>query len=88
MKQALDIFTQASANGVGALGSLRRALRRDDQSVFDELLALARGHVLAADPAPLAEMFLTLLLAEYQESLRLRQVVEQVKVMEAPFRDD
>jgi len=63
--------------------SFRRALRREDQEIFDELMRSAKFHVqagvLAANPNPVDSMLIAMLI-EQQRSLRqLRNEVEQIK---------
>lgn len=58
----------------------RRALRRSDQYVLDELFAAARLHLAAAahaaHPLPFEIFLLAMLLEEHKEVLRLRQQLE------------
>jgi len=63
-----------------SLARFRRALRRSDQAVFDDLLAAAHQHLAAASYAshtlPFEVFLLAMLLEEHKEVLRLRRLVE------------
>lgn len=58
----------------------RRALRRSDQLVLDDLFAAARKHAAAqayaAHALPFEVALLSMLLEEHKEVMRLRQTVE------------
>lgn len=63
-----------------AFARFRRALRRSDQVILDDLFASAHQHLAAAQYAahalPFEVMLLSMLLEEHKEVLRLRQQVE------------
>jgi hypothetical protein len=74
----------ASLPGGGAgLCPFRRALRRSDQLVLDDLFAAARQHIAAAAYAshalPFEVFLLSMLLEEHKEVVRLRQIVEAIQ---------
>ena len=64
----------------GSYSRFRRALRRSDQLVLDELFAAARQHLAAAAYAshalPFEVFLLSMLLEEHKEVMRLRKMVE------------
>jgi len=63
-----------------AFSRFRRALRRSDQLVLDDLFASARNHLAAAAYAanalPMETFLLAMLLEEHKEVTRLRTLVE------------
>lgn len=63
-----------------AFSRFRRALRRSDQLVLDELFSAARKHAAAqayaAHALPFEAALLSMLLEEHKEVTRLRQMVE------------
>jgi hypothetical protein len=63
-----------------AFSRFRRALRRSDQLVLDDLFASARNHLAAAAYAanalPMETFLLAMLLEEHKEVIRLRTLVE------------
>jgi hypothetical protein len=63
-----------------AFSRFRRALRRSDQLVLDDLFASARNHLAAAAYAanalPMETFLLAMLLEEHKEVTRLRSLVE------------
>jgi len=63
-----------------AFSRFRRALRRSDQLVLDELFNAARKHAAAqayaAHALPFEAALLSMLLEEHKEVTRLRQMVE------------
>ncbi len=62
--------------------SFRKALRRQDQLLLDELFVFARHHIAeagyAADPLPMQVFLLCMLLEEHKEVMRLRDRIEQL----------
>ena len=62
--------------------SFRRALRRTDQYVLDELFASARKHLAAAAYAanalPMETFLLAMLLEQRKEILRLSEQLDQI----------
>jgi hypothetical protein len=77
MGRTLPSITQAFLQEQQSLARFRRALRREDQQVLDELLAASRHHLAAAAYAshllPFEVMLLAMLLEQHKEVLRLRR---------------
>jgi hypothetical protein len=88
MARTLPPVTQAFLLEQSALVRFRRALRRDDQRILDDLLDIMQENLSISGDGPAAydlpmvhtlpfEMFLLyLLLAEGEEVLRLRQEID------------
>jgi hypothetical protein len=76
-------ITQTFLDEQGALARFRRALRRSDQLVFDDLFARAHQHLAAAAYAshalPLEVFLLAMLLEEHKEVQTLRQCLESLQ---------
>jgi hypothetical protein len=76
-------ITQTFLDEQGALARFRRALRRSDQLVFDDLFARAHQHLAAAAYAshalPLEVFLLAMLLEEHKEVRALRQCLESLQ---------
>jgi len=76
-------ITQTFLNEQGALARFRRALRRSDQLIFDDLFARAHQHLAAAAYAahalPLEIFLLAMLLEEHKEMQALRQRLESLQ---------
>ena len=74
-----DLLRQEKEN----LNRFRRALRREDQVVFDELWAHVSKHLMACTVAdqvlPLEIFLFTMLMEEHKEVMRLRREVEEMK---------
>jgi hypothetical protein len=66
----------------------RRALRKSDQMVFDELFAAAKNHraaaAMAANTLPMESMLLAMLIEERKEVKRLQ---DRISVLEATQRN-
>jgi hypothetical protein len=81
MGRTLPSITQAFLEEQGSFARFRRALRRSDQIVLDDLFASARQHLAAAAYAahalPLEVFMLSMLLEEHKEIMRLRVLVEK-----------
>jgi hypothetical protein len=79
--RTLPSITQVFLQEQDAFSSFRRALRRSDQMVLDDLFAMARQHLAAAAYAshalPFETILLSMLLEEHKEVLRLRQLIEE-----------
>lgn len=64
-------------------GKFRRALRREDQAVFDELFLAARRHVASmayqSNPYPLESVLLAMLLEERKAVQVLAQELRELK---------
>jgi hypothetical protein len=80
MGRTLATSTQVFLEEQGAFSRFRRALRRSDQLVLDELFASARQHLAAAQYAshalPFEVFLLAMLLEERKEVVRLRSAYE------------
>ncbi len=65
-----------------AFSQFRRALRRSDQLVLDDLFTSARKHSAAisyaAHALPFETALLAMLLEEHKQVVRLRQLVEEL----------
>jgi hypothetical protein len=83
MGRTLASITQAFLDEETAFSKFRRALRRSDQLVLDDLFASARQHLAAAAYAshalPFETILLCMLLEEHKEVIRLRQFVEEFR---------
>jgi hypothetical protein len=70
-----------------ALARFRRALRRGDQLVFDDLFTAAQKHIsataYAAHALPFETFLMSMLLEEHKEVVRLRKIVEALQEMHA-----
>ena len=83
MGRTLKSITQVFLEEEQAFARFRRALRRSDQLVLDDLFASARQHIAAAAFAshalPFEVFLLSMLLEEHKEVVRLRQIVEEMQ---------
>ena len=83
MGRTLASITQAFLDEETAFAKFRRAMRRSDQLVLDDLFASARQHLAAAAYAshalPFETILLCMLLEEHKEVIRLRQFVEELR---------
>jgi hypothetical protein len=81
MGRTLPSITMAFIQEQEAFSRFRRALRRSDQLVLDDLFAAARKHLApaayAAHALPMETFLLSMLLEEHKEVVRLRQLVEE-----------
>lgn len=80
MGRTLPSITQTFFVEEESLRRFRRALRRSDQIVMDDLLASARQHLAAAayaaHPLPFETFLLAMLIEEHKEVMYLRQAIE------------
>ena len=80
MGRTIPSITLAFLEEQDSLKRFRRALRKADQQVLDDLLVSARQHIpasgYAAYPLPLETFLLAMLLEEHKEIMRLRAIVE------------
>ena len=80
MGRTLATSTQIFLEEQSAFARFRRALRRSDQLVLDELFVAARQHLAAAQYAahalPFEVFLLAMLLEERKEVVRLRAACE------------
>lgn len=83
MGRTLKSITQVFLEEEQAFARFRRALRRSDQLVLDDLFASARQHIAAAAYAshalPFEVFLLSMLLEEHKEVVRLRQILEDMQ---------
>lgn len=81
MGRTLPSITQVFLGEQDAFSRFRRALRRSDQLVLDDLFASAQKHLAAAAYAahalPFETFLLAMLLEEHKETMRLRQLIEE-----------
>lgn len=87
MGRTLASITQAFLDEESSFSKFRRALRRSDQLVLDDLFASARQHLAAAAYAshalPFETILLCMLLEEHKEVIRLRQFMEEFRDRDA-----
>ena len=80
MGRTLPSATQVFLEEEAAFGRFRRALRRSDQLILDDLFTSARRHLAAAQYAshalPLEVFLLAMLLEEHKEVMRLREQID------------
>ena len=93
MGRTLPSVTQNFIIEEESFSRFRRALRRSDQLVLDDLFASARQHLAAAAYAahalPMEIFLLAMLLEEHKEVRRLRAQVERAEALIAgPLPDD
>jgi hypothetical protein len=83
MGRTLPSITQAFLQEQGTFNRFRRALRRNDQLVLDDLFAHAHKHLAAAAYAahalPFEVLLLAMLLEEHKEVMRLRRHLDEIK---------
>jgi len=77
MGRTLPPIAQALLQEEGSFARFRRALRRSDQVVFDDLFVFAHKHIAAAGYAAHAQFFETFLLAMLLEEHKLVMVLRQ-----------
>jgi hypothetical protein len=82
MGRTLATSTQIFLEEQSAFSRFRRALRRSDQLILDELFVAARQHLAAAQYAahalPFEVFLLAMLLEERKEVVRLRAACESL----------
>jgi hypothetical protein len=87
MGRTLPSATQLMHQEEAALARFRRALRRGDQLVFDDLFSAAQKHISAAAYAahalPFETFLMSMLLEEHKEVMHLREIVEKLEEMHA-----
>jgi len=78
LPSAAQVFLQEEQS----FARFRRALRRSDQLVLDDLFTSARQHLAAAQYAahalPFEVFLLSMLLEEHKEVMRLRRQVDEL----------
>jgi len=81
MGRTLATATQLFQEEQAVLARFRRALRREDQLVLDELFALAHRHLPAVSHAahisPFETLLLSMLIEEHKAVLKLRDGLGQ-----------
>jgi hypothetical protein len=81
MGRTLPSITQVFYQEQGSLARFRRALRRSDQLILDDLFVSAQKHLAAAAYAshalPMETFLLAMLLEEHKEVMDLRNLVER-----------
>jgi hypothetical protein len=92
MGRTLPAITQVFLGEQEAFSRFRRALRRSDQLVVDDLFAAAQKHLAAAAYAahalPFETFLLAMLLEEHKETMRLRQLIEEILAGITPSPDE
>jgi hypothetical protein len=87
MGRTLPSATQLMHQEEAALARFRRALRRGDQLIFDDLFTAAQKHISAAAYAahalPFETFLMAMLLEEHKEVMRLQKIVEALEEMHA-----
>jgi len=80
MGRTLPTTTQIIQDEQRAFNNFRRALRKEDQLIFDELFARARKHIMAINQAdhalPFEAILLAMLLEVMQEMVAIKRQVE------------
>ena len=83
MGRTIQSITQAFLEEEQAFARFRRALRRSDQLILDDLFASARQHLAAAAYAshalPFEVFLLSMLLEEHKDVMHLRQQIEKLQ---------
>ena len=87
MGRTLPSASQLMLKEEAALARFRRALRRGDQLVFDDLFTAAQQHIsataYAAYALPFETFLMAMLLEEHKEVMRLRKSIEVLEEMHA-----
>lgn len=87
MGRTLPSATQLMHQEEAALSRFRRALRRGDQLIFDDLFTAAQKHIsataYAAHALPFETFLMAMLLEEHKEVMRLQKIVEALEEMHA-----
>ncbi len=83
MGRTLPSFMQVILNEQASLAKFRRALRKDDQSAFDDLFRMAHYHAAesayASHVLPFEVMLLAMLLEEHKLVLHLQTEIMQLE---------
>jgi len=83
MGRTLPAIAQVFLQEEESFARFRRALRRSDQLVLDDLFAEAQQHlaaaVYAAHALPFEIFLLAMLLEEHKQVLRLRRMLEELR---------
>ncbi len=82
MGRTLPSITMAFLQEQESFNRFRRALRRSDQLILDDLFASARQHLSAAAYAahslPFESFLLAMLIEEHKQVLKLRSIVDDL----------
>jgi len=82
MGRTVPTFTMVLQQEMESWGKFRRALRKEDQDVLDELFRAARrqlaGCAYAARPIPFESIAMSMLLAQHRTIRRLEQLTQQL----------
>jgi len=83
MGRTLPSFMQVILAEQASLAKFRRALRQEDQEVFDDLFRMAHAHsaesASASHALPFEVMLLAMLLEEHKLVLQLQRQIEQLE---------
>ena len=83
MGRTLPTFTNIIDDEIRSWSKFRRALRKEDQAVLDDLFRMPRKHLAecfySIRPVPFETMMLTMLLEEHKLVLRLKEQLEEMK---------
>jgi hypothetical protein len=83
MGRTLPTFTNIIDEEIQSWGKFRRALRKEDQAVLDDLFRMPRKHLAecfySIRPVPFETMILTMLLEEHKLVLQLKKQMEEIK---------
>jgi len=87
MGRTLPSASQLMLQEEASLARFRRALRRGDQLVFDDLFTSAQKHISAAAYAahalPFETFLMAMLLEEHKEVMRMREILQRLQEMHA-----
>ena len=83
MGRTLPTFTNLINDEIQSWSKFRRALRKEDQEVFDDLFRMPKKHLAEAfysiRPVPFETMIVTMLLEEHKLVLRLKKEIEDLR---------
>lgn len=85
MGRTLPSATRTFDGETARWGAFRRALRREDQAVFDELFLAARRHLAAiahsTSPAPMEAILLAMLLEQRRQ---VEELTWKLRALDSP----
>jgi len=83
MGKTIPTFAQVFDKIQNSFSKFRRALRRTDRLIVDDLFAMARNHLspggLAKRPLPFETILFCMLIEQYKEIKRLEELIKKVK---------